>query len=420
MRTGCRSVAIVADGAVATNGYGDRVRLALEPRDERVPGWSCTSCLRASPPWVRWTPARPRSSISIYPRRRRRRWLRTRHGEAGGGAAGRPSAGHRPLRAGPPSHSRSPTARRRPHDVRHRRRDHPHMRPRRRFGGESRKVWTWGDALLPDLIVLDPEATATMPPVVTTRTGLDAFVHALEAVTGQRRDQRPPEPALAAVELVRDHLPYAVADGSDLRARAAMQEAAYLAGTAIDGCGTGIAHAIGHALGSLHHVPHGVAVAVGLEAALAWNVEGAPDASSLSPRPSVSQSTTWRARTDGCGPGVVCRLRSPWCPMSGSMRTPSRRRWWRTRTSPWSATHAARHPATRYGRWPDARSPSGPVCGRGLAPRDERHRPDRHLASPIAPRPAVPGLVGPQAPYPLPGHHRARDRLRRPCRHRLG
>ena len=147
-----------------------------------------------------------------------------------------------------------------------------------RFGGESRKVWTWGDALLPDLIVLDPEATATMPPVVTTGTGLDAFVHAVEAVTGQRRDQRPPEPALAAVGLVRDHLPSAVADGSDLRARAAMQEAAYLAGTAIDGCGTGIAHAIGHALGSLYHVPHGVAVAVGLEAALAWNVEGAPDA----------------------------------------------------------------------------------------------------------------------------------------------
>jgi alcohol dehydrogenase class IV len=52
-----------------------------------------------------------------------------------------------------------------------------------------------------------------------------------------------------------------------------MQEAAYLAGTAIDGCGTGMAHAIGHALGSLYHVPHGVAVAVGLEASLAWNLE---------------------------------------------------------------------------------------------------------------------------------------------------
>jgi len=147
-----------------------------------------------------------------------------------------------------------------------------------RPGGGGRKLWTWGDALLPDLIVLDPEATATMPPAVTTGTGLDAFVHAVEAVTGQRRGERSPEAALRAVALVRDHLPRAVVDGSDLRARAAMQEAAYLAGMAIDGCGTGMAHAIGHALGSLYHLPHGVAVAIGLEAALGWSVEGGREA----------------------------------------------------------------------------------------------------------------------------------------------
>ena len=56
-----------------------------------------------------------------------------------------------------------------------------------------------------------------------------------------------------------------------------MQEAALLAGLAIDGGGTGVAHSIGHALGTLAHVPHGVAVAIGLAAALDWNVEGAPD-----------------------------------------------------------------------------------------------------------------------------------------------
>ena len=67
--------------------------------------------------------------------------------------------------------------------------------------------------------------------------------------------------------LVLDHLPAAVAHAEDLAARQAMQEAALLAGIAIDNCGTGIAHAIGHALGSLYHVPHGTAVAVGLDAA---------------------------------------------------------------------------------------------------------------------------------------------------------
>lgn len=142
----------------------------------------------------------------------------------------------------------------------------------------GRKVWTRAEEMLPDVVVLDPVATATMPVAVTVATGLDAFVHAVEAVTGQRRAERPPEPALRAVRLVVEHLPRAVEQGDDLAARAGMQEAAYLAGTAIGGCGTGIAHSIGHALGTLYHVPHGAAVAIGLETALDWNVQGTPDA----------------------------------------------------------------------------------------------------------------------------------------------
>jgi alcohol dehydrogenase class IV len=56
-----------------------------------------------------------------------------------------------------------------------------------------------------------------------------------------------------------------------------MLRAACLAGRAIDRAGTGVAHALGHALGSLAGVPHGRAVALGLDAALSWNAEAAPD-----------------------------------------------------------------------------------------------------------------------------------------------
>ncbi len=49
----------------------------------------------------------------------------------------------------------------------------------------GRKVWTWGDELLPDLVLLDPMATASLPAHLSAATGLDAFVHALEAVSGQ-------------------------------------------------------------------------------------------------------------------------------------------------------------------------------------------------------------------------------------------
>ena len=142
----------------------------------------------------------------------------------------------------------------------------------------GRKVWTWGDALLPDLVVLDPVSTVTMPAHVTAATGLDAFVHALEAVSGRRTTALVTAPALHALRLVVEHLPIAVTEPDDLEARQAMQEAALLAGLAIDGGGTGIAHSIGHALGTLAHVPHGVSVAIGLAAALDWNVDGAPGA----------------------------------------------------------------------------------------------------------------------------------------------
>ncbi len=140
------------------------------------------------------------------------------------------------------------------------------------------KLWTWGDELLPDIVVLDPTAAATMPLAVTVGTGLDAFVHAVEACSGQRRNSIVAASAQRALALVLAHLPRVTADGSDLGSRQAMQEAAYLAGMAIDNCGTGVAHSIGHALGSRYHVPHGISVAIGLGAALEWNVEGEPDA----------------------------------------------------------------------------------------------------------------------------------------------
>ena len=142
----------------------------------------------------------------------------------------------------------------------------------------GRKLWTWGDEMLPDLVVLDPTAAATMPHAVTVGTGLDAFVHAIEACSGTRRNSIAVAPAQRALALVHTHLPRVAIDGSDLVSRQAMQEAAMLAGVAIDNCGTGVAHSIGHALGSLYHVPHGIAVATGLSAALAWNAQGCPDA----------------------------------------------------------------------------------------------------------------------------------------------
>jgi len=137
---------------------------------------------------------------------------------------------------------------------------------------EGRKLWAWGDELLPDAVLLDPALTRGLPATLTATTGLDAFVHALEATTGQGQHAFIEAAALQAIRLVGDSLPITVANPDDLVARQRMQEAACLAGQAIDNGGTGIAHNIGHALGSCYHLPHGIAVTLALEASLAWSV----------------------------------------------------------------------------------------------------------------------------------------------------
>ena len=141
----------------------------------------------------------------------------------------------------------------------------------------GRKLWTWGDELLPDWVLLDPQVTATLPPALTAATGLDALVHALEAATAQRRNPLAMASALQALRLVDQWLVRAVEQGDDLAARQGMQEAALLAGVAIDNCGTGMAHCIGHALGTLYRLPHGVAVTLALQASLSWSMEGHQD-----------------------------------------------------------------------------------------------------------------------------------------------
>ncbi len=142
---------------------------------------------------------------------------------------------------------------------------------------KGEKVWGWGDALNADLALLDPKLTVGLPAHLTAATGIDALVHAIEACTIRRANPMNDSVCLQAIRLIVQHLPRAVAAPDDLDARGQVQIAACLAGIAIDNSGTGVAHALGHALGALGHVHHGRAVGLSLRAALAWNAEAAPE-----------------------------------------------------------------------------------------------------------------------------------------------
>jgi len=146
------------------------------------------------------------------------------------------------------------------------------------YGVEGgRKVWAWGGTLKADLSILDPAMTLGLPAPLTAATGLDALVHAIEAYTHVRSTPVVAGMALQAVALVAANLQRAVTTPGDVEARGRMALGSALAGVAIDACGTGIAHAYGHALGTLAHVHHGRAVALAMRVTLPWSAARRPD-----------------------------------------------------------------------------------------------------------------------------------------------
>ncbi len=117
--------------------------------------------------------------------------------------------------------------------------------------------------LIPKYAVLDPELTLGLPASTTAATGMDALSHAVESYVNHTYcTVLEKELSRKAVMLIYENLLTAVENGSDLEARQAMQKAAFYAGRAFTrGC-VGYVHAVGHTLGGLYGVSHGVAMAV--------------------------------------------------------------------------------------------------------------------------------------------------------------
>ena len=116
--------------------------------------------------------------------------------------------------------------------------------------------------LIPRAAVLDPEMTRSLPPHMTSTTGMDALTHAIEAYIGRSTSRQTAAYALQAAALISENLEKAYRDGNDMTARANMLQAAYLAGNAFSKSYVGYCHAVAHSLGGKYHTPHGLANAV--------------------------------------------------------------------------------------------------------------------------------------------------------------
>ena len=123
---------------------------------------------------------------------------------------------------------------------------------------------------LPTVVICDPELTVGMPKFITAGTGLDAFAHCVEAYCSPHYHPMSQGMALEGMRLVKEYLPRAYADGTDLEARAHMMSAAAMGATAFQK-GLGAIHALSHPIGAIYHTHHGTTNAVCMPAVLKFN-----------------------------------------------------------------------------------------------------------------------------------------------------
>jgi alcohol dehydrogenase class IV len=127
------------------------------------------------------------------------------------------------------------------------------------------------DRMVPRAVLIDPELTVSLPAHVTARTGMDAITQLIESAISCRAQPIPRALALHGLAAAVQAIETAVRRPEDRPAREAMAHAAYLSGICLANSGLGMAHGVAAALGIFADVPHGLACAVMLPAALEAN-----------------------------------------------------------------------------------------------------------------------------------------------------
>lgn len=126
--------------------------------------------------------------------------------------------------------------------------------------------------LLPDFTVLDSCMTKTLPASLTAFTGMDALTHACEGYTCLSKNPLSDVTAIVAIRLISDNLLKAVKKPGDMEARLALANGSALAGKSFSNSMVGMVHAIGHSVGAICHVPHGICMSILLPYGLEYNL----------------------------------------------------------------------------------------------------------------------------------------------------
>jgi alcohol dehydrogenase class IV len=142
----------------------------------------------------------------------------------------------------------------------------------------GRKFATLNPELTPDLALLDPSFVVGLPKSLTAYTGMDALTHAIEGYVSVWKNDFSDGCSLQAVKMIFKWLPKSVENLSDLEAREKMLVAASLAGMSFGNSQTALAHSLGHSMGSVLRLHHGLSVGMALPYTIEFNCTQSADA----------------------------------------------------------------------------------------------------------------------------------------------
>jgi alcohol dehydrogenase class IV len=126
--------------------------------------------------------------------------------------------------------------------------------------------------LIPEVALVDPELTLSLPPQITAICGGDALTQCIESYLGKKNQEITDALALHAIGLIGKSLVKAVKEGKNLETRKDMAMAALLSGLCLSNSGLGAAHALSHPLGIFYKIPHGLSCAVLLPYVMEYNL----------------------------------------------------------------------------------------------------------------------------------------------------
>jgi alcohol dehydrogenase class IV len=139
---------------------------------------------------------------------------------------------------------------------------------------ENLKKGVTSSYVLPEVAIVDPLLTLSVPPQLTADTGIDALAHAIEAYVSTEANPFSDMYAEKSIELISAFLPVAWAKGSHKPARYAMSVAATLAGLAFGSAKVAAVHALSYSVAGVYRLSHGRAVGLMLPHVMRYSLSG--------------------------------------------------------------------------------------------------------------------------------------------------